>query len=155
MAAGVTEEQELLARWKNAGEYYAAARWLAHSLAKRDAVAWGCLVVGRLELPLKPLDESALQAAKEWHEKPSEETRRQAESAAIAAGYSGPCAMLAAAAFWSEGSLAPANLPEVAPSPLLTGKAVATSLLQCASFQPHPVSTRERWLQILQCVPNR
>jgi hypothetical protein len=131
-----------------------AIRFLAAALPKREAVWWGCLCV-RDALP-KPLPEpaaKALAAAEKWARDPSEANRRAAEAAAEVAGYGTPAGCLAAAAFWSGGSLAPPNLPPVPPRDDLTGQAVAGAVLLAAVTDPAQADpTRQRFLALGQDV---
>jgi hypothetical protein len=131
-----------------------AIRFLAAALPKREAVGWGCLCV-REALP-NPLPEpaaKALAAAEKWVKDPSEANRRAAEAAADLAGYGTPAGCLAAAAFWSGGSLAPPNLAPVVPRDDLTGQAVAGAVLLAAVADPAKAdAARQRFLAVGQDV---
>jgi hypothetical protein len=154
IAALAKDAEELVDRWTTAKEYASAVRWLSHQLPKREAVWWGSQMVRRLAPPQQARDQAALNAAENWVREPSEASRRHAEAAATAAKFEGASAMLAAAVFWSGGSLAPADLPdvladhlrrsvdpgvtlppadvpEVLADPRLTGKAVSIALMLC------------------------
>jgi hypothetical protein len=111
-----------------------AIRFLATALPKREAVWWGVLCVkDALPKPADPVAAKAVASAEAWAKDPSEANRRAAESAANAAGYGTAAGSLAAAAFWSGGSLNPPHLPVVAPKPELTGVAVAGAVLLASS----------------------
>jgi hypothetical protein len=115
-----------------------AIRFLAAALPKREAVGWGLLCLK--ELLVKPLEApaaKALAAAEAWVKDPSEANRQAAGAAAEAAGYGTPGGCLAAAAFWSGGSLAPPHLPPVPPRDDLTGSAV-TGAIVLAAAQAEP-----------------
>jgi Family of unknown function (DUF6931) len=106
-----------------------ALKLMAHWLPKPEAIWWGCLCVWKTCRPNpSEKDVAALQAAVQWVVDPTEEHRRQAETAGQKAGASTPSGCLALACFWSEGSMAPAGQPEVAPPPYLTGQIVAAAL---------------------------
>ncbi len=112
-----------------------AVRFLAFWLPKPAAVEWGCRAVqGVLGEQLSPQENDALQLAGKWANEPSEENRRAAGAAAEAADFSGPPSWVALGAFWSGGSLAPPDLPEVPPGEGLTAQAITGALMMAA---PH------------------
>lgn len=108
---------------------------IAHLLPKRYAIAWGCecLQASVAAGDAGAVERSALAAAQRWLKDPTEENRRAAQDLAERLDYDTPGAWLAAAAGWSGGSLAPAELPEVAPPPTLCGEAVAAALKLAAA----------------------
>jgi hypothetical protein len=108
----------------------AAFRLLAWALPRREAVWWATECV-RVLLPENASDEerTALEAARRWATDPSEDNRRQAESAAQRINYATPAGQCAIAAFWSGGSLAPAKLAHVTPPDHLLPKACANAVL--------------------------
>src|SRR5579872_1008171 len=107
-----------------------AIRFLAAALPKREAVGWGVLCVkDGIVKPVEPTASKALAAAEAWVKEPSEANRRNAETAAEAAGYGTVTGCLAAAAFWSGGSLTPSHLAPVPPKDELTGTAVVGAIL--------------------------
>ncbi len=110
-----------------------AIRFLAYALPKREAVWWACACARRAHGTAPPAAAAAaLQAAEKWTADPSEDNRRAAQSASEAVGLSDPAGCAAAAAFWSGGSLAPANLPVVPPGEHLTAHGVAGAVLLAA-----------------------
>jgi hypothetical protein len=110
-----------------------ALRLRAYLLSKRQAVWWGCLCMrDELNAPLRPPQSAAVKAAAIWVSNPDEENRRLAEQQAAAAKYSGPGAALALSAFWSGGSIAPPENPEVLPDERLTSQGVASALIAAA-----------------------
>jgi hypothetical protein len=114
-----------------------AIRFLAAALPKREAVGWGVLCVkDAIGKPVEPAVSKALAAAEAWVKDPSETNRRNAESAAEAAGYGTATGCLAAAAFWSGGSLTPAHLAPVPPKDELTGTAVVGAILLASAVAP-------------------
>jgi hypothetical protein len=111
-----------------------AIRFLAMALPKREAVWWGVMCVkDALARPVDPVTAKAVASAEAWAKDPSEANRRNAEAAANAAGYGTAAGSLAAAAFWSGGSITPPSLAPVAPKEELTGVAVAGAVLLAAS----------------------
>jgi hypothetical protein len=113
-----------------------AYAFVAHWLPRRQAVWWGCQCVWNLYRPTAAESEAAaLRATVRWVQDPSERNRRACEAAARTAGTT-PAGALAQAAFFSSGSLAPANQPDVPPPPELTPKAIGQAVLLAAVNMP-------------------
>jgi len=110
-----------------------AIRFLAYALPKREAVGWGCLCVRQV---LGTQDASKISeahvAVERWVSNPDEGNRRAAEIAADKEGSESPSACLALAAFFSGGSIAPANLAPVAPADHITPQLVAGAIIVSA-----------------------
>lgn len=120
--------------------YADSIRLLATSLPKPAAVWWGTLCAWDLYrqptpelLPEPETAEAALAAALDWVRYPREVTRRAAERVGREAKASTTAGALALAAAWSDGSLAPAGMPEITPAWFLTGKLVAGAILLTAA----------------------
>jgi hypothetical protein len=127
-----------------AGEEAEARRFLAHALAKREAVWWALQAVEPVLNPAPPAPHAeALATAKRWVTEPTESHRRQAWSAAEAAGFDNPAGMIALAVFFSGGSLSPPDLPPVPPAGHLTGDTVANALT-LAGVLTEPVKAPEK-----------
>ena len=111
-----------------------AVRLLAYALSKRDAVWWACLcvrhVVGAGTLPA---DLAALEAAERWVIEPHEANRRAAMQAAEGLAFQTAASWAAMAAFWSNGSLAPPDAPQVTPGAYLTAQAVSGAIMLAAA----------------------
>lgn len=124
-----------------------AVRFLARALPKREATWWACICTrGMLTPETPPASVRALEAAEQWVYKPTEDNRRMAETAAHATSFDGPEPWAAMAAFWSEGSIAPANVPPVAPSDNLASKAVAGAVMLAAvSREPEKAPDKYRY----------
>jgi hypothetical protein len=106
-----------------------AVRFLAYALPKREAVWWACLCAAEVLGPEPPAAAAAaLEAARAWVIDPRDEKRRAAFPAAEAADVGTPAGCAAAAAYFSGGSLAPPNLPVVAPPDHVTSDLAASSL---------------------------
>lgn len=131
-------------------QFLDALRVVAYGLTKRSAVEWALHCV-RLAAgdDLSPPDREALDAAQAWIEKPEEAQRRRCEKAAEAGGYATPAAWVAAAAFWSGGSLAPPNVPVVPPGEHLTAHA-ACGAVMLAAVARQPEKAPQRYAQFLQ-----
>src|SRR5580658_40766 len=123
------------------GQFPAAIAVLAHALPKREAVWWGCVAVRLATAPTadSPAD-AALRAAEAWVYQPLEQNRQAAREAAARAGLRTPAGWAAIAAFWSSGSMAPPDTPEVLPKEDLTARAVAGAVA-LAAVQADPAHT--------------
>jgi Family of unknown function (DUF6931) len=122
-----------------------AVQFLARALPKREAVWWSCLCAREV---LASDDKSefamAVGAAEAWVYKPNEENRRNSGTAGDAIAASHPSRWSAMAAFWSGGSLAPGDAPEVKPPDDFTAKAVAGAVLMAAGLDPQQTSARQK-----------
>jgi hypothetical protein len=127
-----------------------AIRFLAYVLPKREAVGWGCLCVRHslgTEDPSK-ISETHV-AVERWVSNPDEGNRRAAKAAVDKEGLESPSASLALAAFFSGGSIAPANLEPVAPADHLTPQFVAGAIIVSA-VKDQPEKAPEKYRVFLQ-----
>ena len=115
-----------------------AIRLLAHALPKREAIWWATRCVRAALGESEPVrtDRVALEAAERWVTEPDEKNRRAAQSAADATGYETACGWLAAGAFWSGGSIAPPDMPDVPPKETLTPQAAVVAINLTATTDP-------------------
>jgi hypothetical protein len=106
--------------------YPDAVRFVAHALPKREAVWWAWMSArrGSGDHPPRPI-KASLEATEKWIAQPSDENRRAAKAAADTAKLDTAAGCAGLAAFFSGDSLAPPDLPAVAPGPYLTAKAVS------------------------------
>jgi len=127
-----------------------AIRFLAYVLPKREAVGWGCLCVRQI---LGTQDASKISethvAVERWVSNPDEENRRAAKIAVDKEGLESPSACLALAAFFSGGSMAPANLEPVAPPDHVTPQMVAGAIIVSA-VKSQPEKAPEKYRVFLQ-----
>jgi len=122
-----------------------AVQFLAFALPPREAVWWACVCArDQLHDPAPEPLLAAVSAAEAWVRKPTDEHRRSAMSCAQATDLKTPAAWAAVAAFWSGGSLAPENLPEVAAPPHLLGSAVASAVMLAAVGSGPKLADRKR-----------
>jgi hypothetical protein len=127
-----------------------AIRFLAHALPKREAIWWACRCARSAHgSACPPAAAAALQCAEKWVADPSDAHRRAAMPAAEAVGLADPAGCVAAACFWSGGSLAPPDLPAVAPAEHLTARVVAASIL-LAAVRTEPARAPDKYRQFLQ-----
>jgi hypothetical protein len=133
---------------KARGLFTDALRFLAHALPKREAFWWACLCARQtLGASESETTAAALRAAERWGAQPDKTNRRAAEAAAQRSGMGTPAGCAAMSAFWSGGSLAPAqaNLPDVPPADHLTARGVAGSvLLATVVTQPDRAAEKAR-----------
>ncbi len=108
-----------------------AVKFLAHAIGRREAVWWACTCNRQTLTPDVPAPAvAALVAAETWCYQPTEENRRAAHAAAEAATMDHPPSLAAMGAFFSGGSVAPANVPQpVPPGPFHTARMVAASVM--------------------------
>jgi hypothetical protein len=127
-----------------------AVRFLAYALPKREAIWWACLCAAKVagtEPP--PAAAAALEAARAWVIDPKDEQRRAAFPAAEAAEIGTPAGCAAAATFFSGGSIAPPNLPEVAPPEHVAAHFVACSVTLSAVIK-EPEKAAQKYAAFLQ-----
>ncbi len=130
--------------------YPDAVRFMARALPKREAVWWACLCArSTLHETSAPEFINALTVAEAWVYKPTEDNRRQANAAAQAAGFDNAVAWAAMAAFWSDGSMAPENLPVVPPADNLCSKAVSGAVMLAAVLK-QPEKAQDKYRFFLQ-----
>ena len=120
---------------RSAGHLPEAVSFLAQALPRLEAVTWAARCVrdvgearGR-----KPPEAAALKAALLWVQDPSESRRRAAYDAATAADGSSPEALAALAAFFSGGSIAPAEYEPVPAPRDAAGRFAAGAVLIAAA----------------------
>lgn len=137
--------QAFLAQLLDLQLYTDAVRFLARALPKREATWWACICTRHV---IQQGDSSAmsdvLETAEKWAYEPTEEYRRAAHAAALSTRFDHPACWAAMAAFWSEGSMAPPNVPVVPPADNLTGKAVAGAIM-LAAVQNNPDKAMETY----------
>lgn len=133
-----------------ARQFADAIRILSLHLPKPQSVFWAFHCVREFyPLPMDTEENAALDATMDWLTEPEESNRRTAMDAANASEFRSAASWVALAAFWSGGSLAPADLPEVPPAPALCAQGVTAALLMTAT-SGDPMSSQERFEQILR-----
>jgi len=115
-----------------------ALTFLAYALPRREAVWWGLRCV-RQVLPAEPkeAETAALASVDAWLSDTTDENRRAAFCAAEAATYATPAGCIALAVFFSAGSMAPADCPEVPVGEGFCARTVAAAvLLSVVMYEP-------------------
>ncbi len=123
-----------LATLSRADDLSPAVTFAALALSKRESVWWGCITLRGMG-NLDDRGREGLRLAEAWVRHPEEDERRAAGVFAESQYFEGSGAWIAFAAFTTSGSLAPAGLQAVPPSPEISGKCVAMAVLQAAN---HP-----------------
>lgn len=131
------------------GQFADAIRVLSIYLPKRDSIFWGHQSVQlALGANLSKVEQDAMDSVLAFLKDPTEENRRQTHAAAEATQFHSGASWVALSAFWSEGSIAPAGLPEVPPDENLCGQAVSGALMMTATAGD-PTRCQERFRKIL------
>lgn len=124
-------------------QYTPAIDFLAHALAPRDSIWWGCLCLQHaLGNGFSDADRAACKAAVRWILTPTEQNRVAAGAPAEAAGPATPAGGLAKAAFQTGGSIAPPKYPPIPPPPFAPAEEVALSV-KLSSTKPEPARIPE------------
>jgi hypothetical protein len=126
-----------------------AIRFLAHALPKREAVWWAACCADDVLVDSNEADVAALAAARAWVVDASEENRVAAGTAADRTKLNTAAGMTAQSAFWSGGSLAPADMPVVPPDQSMTASGVAGAVLMAsvADDSQDPIDMFRRFVQ--------
>jgi hypothetical protein len=132
-----------------AGLFPDALKFLAFVLGARRSVVWAAACVRALHNGGERTEErrAALAAVDEWLADATDEKRRAAKTAAEAVGVKTPEGCIAMAAFFSEGSIAPAHLQSVPPPPHVAEKLCAGGVL--LGVVALPQNAAERFEQCL------
>jgi hypothetical protein len=127
--------QAFYAALRAAGRDADAANFLAQALPRLEAVAWAARSVRDLRDGAASADAetAALNAALLWVQDPSEQRRRAAHAASESADPASPEALAALAAFYSGGSVAPADCPPLPAPPDAAGRFAAGAVLVAAA----------------------
>jgi Family of unknown function (DUF6931) len=137
-----------LTRLTETGMAREAVGFLAHALPKREAVWWACQCVREARLESDEAAKAALLAAAHWVVDPSEANRRAAHRAAEQAQAT-PESFVALGAFFSGGSMAPPEAPEVKPANDLTPRLVAGAIL-LAAVAKEPEKAPQRYQRFVE-----
>lgn len=111
-----------------------AVEFIGHALPRHEAVYWAAeLVAGQpAELALSAHESQALDHVRAWLDNPGDARRREAYAAAQKADMRAPERTLAAALFYSGGSIAPVGAPPVLPAPGLGNQLAVVAVVQAA-----------------------
>ncbi|WP_182870394.1 FHA domain-containing protein [Rhodopirellula sp. JC639] len=119
-------------------------------LPKRQTVFWAYRAVEEVfPRDLDREERDALDLVMAWFKEPSEPNRRAAMAVAEKQEYANPASCVAAAASWSEGSMAPAEFDDVPPDPRLTAQMAAGAMMMVATTGD-TMSIDQRYQKILE-----
>lgn len=111
-------------------QYARAIRLAGHWLPKRKSIWWACLNVWWQNRDNKDQHElSVIDSVVWWVIDPSEASRRVAGQLATRLSNASPLALLGHAVFWSGGSVAPVDCPEVEAPSHLTGHFATSAVI--------------------------
>jgi hypothetical protein len=132
------------------GLFKDAIHFLTHGFPIHLTIRWGCGCSREL-LSIKQIEEwkASLQAADNWLNAPGDQTRWDARNAAEKSNMSSPIDLIAMAAFFSGGSIAPPDAPATLPPPYLASK-LAGGAIQMVVLAQHPEKAAERYRRTLQ-----
>jgi hypothetical protein len=117
--------------------YRDAFNFAAHYLPKRASIWWGCLCAWELYRDNVPANEEGpIRAVVDWILEPTEEHRRAAYTGARTGKVGAIGSSLAMAVFAAEGSLAPADAPEVRPPDDQSANFVAAAVIIAGQMAP-------------------
>lgn len=131
-SVGVVDHYRIL---REGGEVETAVTFLAAALPRQECVAWAAHLLERAAeaLPHLPArSREALDRARAWVANSGEAARRAARAAGEAADADSPERMLAAAIFYSGGSIAPAGMEPVNPPAGVSGRMAAAGIILAA-----------------------
>lgn len=149
LAAGARAPQALVDALATHGLWSDALQVVAHLLAPRDAVWWGCLC-GWYACRPKPMEAEAegFRALMAWLQDPNEANGRAARVAAEKAGVGTPPGALGMAAFWCGSTLSKPALPGVEPPAFLYAKGVAAAVQLAASAGMPPTKRLQTFFRL-------
>jgi hypothetical protein len=134
-----------------AGRAAEAIRLVACALTPREGVWWAWVSARHATQmsassgkPVPPAAHAALDAVERWINQPTDEMRRAAWTAGQAAGLESPAGSAAAAAYFSAGSVAPADAPLVPPPPGLHSFMIGAAVTLAAASNPEHLDALAR-----------
>jgi hypothetical protein len=120
-----------------------AVRFLAHTMTKREAVWWACVCIRPGQgVVVPPPAATAQQAVEAWVVDPSEAKRRAAHAAAEGEGLVPPAKLACEAAFFSDGSMGPAEHQPVLPPENLAATTAANAIILAAVVEPAKMTAK-------------
>ena len=138
--------RELLDLLIDGRQHLDAIRLLAYAMPRREAVWWAisCAKIAHAIVSNENV-KAAIEATELWIFDPTDPNRRATMTAAERAGLGTPAGCSCASVFFSGGSLAPPNVPEVPPGDFVTAQLAAAAVQMAAVFtEPEKVSEKHR-----------
>lgn len=134
--------RQFLDALRSAGLRIEALRLVAHAFPKRSAVWWGVLCLEQENARPTPATQNALELVRNWVAQPDDEHRRAAMPAAQTVGLDSPAGSLAAATYFSGGSVTPPDLPPSPPPEHVTAELVFAAIVAAGSSEPSEINDR-------------
>jgi hypothetical protein len=135
---------------RQSGDLVTAVNFLGHALPRHEGVAWAAHALDgqTREAALPAANRQLLDLVLRWADEPTDEHRRAAYESRELAGEESPEALLALAAFFSGGSIAPEELAPVLPAPELSGRLAASAVIVGAYRGPDSNAALNRALDM-------
>lgn len=146
--ADKTVDMEILATLIDCQQYNAAIQFLAFGLPKRESIWWSYVCAEQADGKSNDLNtQNALKNASDWVKSPSEERRQSAHTLAQALELYTPSSWTNMAIYWSGGSIAPKNQPDLEPEPLMYAHAVSNAIGMAAEQADNAAEQKKRFLR--------
>ena len=124
--------------------------FLSHSLPVRECIWWGCVCARKVTNKETSADNvAALNIAEKWVYEPGDNNRRLCGKLAEKLDYKSAHSWVAAAVFWSGGSILEPNEPSLEPAPYLYAHAVSGAILTAVGSD-ESLSIEDEFNQYLQ-----
>lgn len=144
---------EFLQQLITAGHQQDAVRFLARALPARESAWWACLSARHGVGDATPAElVAALELAEKWVFKPTDENRYSAQHAAESLDNGSPVYWAAMSVFWSGGSMAPVDVPEVPVDANMCAMAVSGAVLLAGLSDDVDESSRRYQLFLKQGI---
>lgn len=136
-----------LERLLQKGYFIDAIRFLAFALAPREGIWWSAFSIRALTPELPEQDGALLDRIEEWVRDPQDGNRRSIFEEGQKLGVDKPAGCLAAAVFFSAGSMAPPNAAAVPAPEGVPRQMVGGAVILCVVAKPEELADRSR-----QCI---
>jgi uncharacterized protein DUF6931 len=145
-----TRPAQLLALLVKGERFPDAVRFLANTLQANTAVRWAYDSVSSLQrADAAENQKAALRATEAWLGAPDEAKRRATKEASDNSGLETPEGVVAMAAFFAGGSVAPETAPEVLP-PLHACQQLSAGAVALAVVSDHPEKAFARFQEVIR-----
>lgn len=128
--------------------YQQAIKFLSLGLPKREAIWWAYISAEQVEADKNCLKtQNLLKKANDWVRNPDEEKRRSIYGLSQSLDLYTPSSWMGMAIYWSGGSIAPEDKPEVHPRPFMFGKAVANAINLATEMHQQPIEQAKLYIK--------
>ena len=146
---GDESTEKFAVRLLSSGEENDCLYFLAYALPKRMGVWWLTQCIRTADSLKSEADPAMLEAAEAWVKSPSDELRRKAMKLAEDLEMATPASWAGVGAFWSLGSMAPLQAPDVPVPDALAGKAISGGAI-LATVVKTPEHAAERRIKFVE-----